>query len=274
MRTAIRSCLFVIVLCACKKGPGHLPVPSDRASAPPPTDLRPPADVQTTPSGLRTKVLRAGGGHEHPEPQDLVEVHFTGWKSDGAQFDSSYVRNAPNQFTVGETIKGWSDGVQLMVVGEKRRIWVPPQLAYGDKPPARVPAGALVFDLELLRIIKRPRPQPAPPDLATPPLRKTNTGLAYRVLTKGTGKQHPGPTSLVELQYTGWGPDGRMLDSTVATGRPARMQLNMAGPGWTEALRLMVAGEKTRFWIPPSMTAQMGISARSAVYDVELIGIQ
>jgi len=77
----------------------------------------------------------------------------------------------------------------------------------------------------------------------------------------------------VEVHYTGWGPDGRMLDSSVVRGHPARMQLRSAGPGWTEALRLMVAGEKTRFWIPASLAAQMGTSAPTAVYDVELVAI-
>lgn len=235
--------------------------------------VTPPADAQTTASGLRTKVLRTGTGREHPEPQDLVEIHFTGWRSDGTRFDSSYERHAPNQFTVGETIKGWSEGLQLMVVGEKRRVWVPPALAYGDKPPATVPAGPLVFDLELLQIIKRPRPLPAPLDLDSPPVPRTKSGLAYRVLTNGTGKEHPGPTNIVEMHYTGWGPDGRMLDSSVVRGQPMRMPMKMAGPGWTEALRLMVAGEKARFWIPPAMTARMGVSAPSAVYDVELLAV-
>jgi FKBP-type peptidyl-prolyl cis-trans isomerase len=227
-----------------------------------------------SPSGLRSQVMTPGTGSEHPEPQDLVEVHYTGWKSDGTQFDSSRERNAPTQFTVEGAIKGWSEGVQLMVVGEKRRLWVPPALAYGDKPPTdRAPAGALVFDLELLKILKRPRPLAPPADLATPPAQKTKSGLAYRVLSKGTGKQHPKATSLVEVHYTGWGPDGKMLDSSVVRGQPTRMQLQSAGKGWTEALRLMVAGEKTRFWIPPALTSDMGAPASSAVYDVELVAI-
>jgi FKBP-type peptidyl-prolyl cis-trans isomerase len=272
MRIALGSCLLALLLGACKR---EAPPPPPTPAAPKPTlDLTAPAGAETSASGLRSQVLEPGTGKEHPEPQDLVEVHYTGWKSDGTQFDSSRERNAPAQFTVDGAIKGWSEGVQRMVVGEKRRLWVPPALAYGDKPPTdRAPAGALVFDLELLKILKRPAPLPAPADLGAPPAQKTRSGLAYRVLAKGTGKQHPKATSLVELHYTGWGPDGKMVDSSVVRGQVAKMQLQAAGPGWTEALRLMVAGEKARFWIPASLTTAMGAPAPNSVYDVELLAI-
>jgi FKBP-type peptidyl-prolyl cis-trans isomerase len=266
MSRALGLIAVAVISSACKE---HA-----RPASAPANDLAPPADAPVTPSGLRSKVLKAGTGTAHPEPQDLVEVHYTGWKSDGTKFDSSRDRNAPAQFTVEGAIKGWSEGVQQMVIGETRRLWVPAALAYGDAPPqGRAPAGPLVFDLELLKIIKQPRPLPPPPDLATPSEKRTKSGLAYKVLAPGSGRQHPKPDSLVEVHYTGWGPDGRMLDSSVVRGQPARMQLKSAGPGWTEALRLMVAGEKTRFWIPASLAAQMGTSAPSAVYDVELVAI-
>jgi FKBP-type peptidyl-prolyl cis-trans isomerase len=270
---ALRCCLAVALVGACRRAPPPPPAPAATPPARAVIDVSVPTDATVTASGLRTKVLRPGTGGEHPEPQDLVEIHFTGWANDGTRFDSSRDRNAPNQFVVEQTIKGWSEGVQLMVVGEQRRIWVPPALAYGDRPPPTVPPGPLVFDLELLKILKRPRPLPAPDDLASPAPRKTKSGLAYRVLARGTGTRHPGPGSVVEMHYTGWGPDGQMLDSSVVRGHPIRMQLQNAGLGWAEALRLMVTGEKTRFWIPPSMIAQMGVSAPSAVYDVELIAI-
>jgi FKBP-type peptidyl-prolyl cis-trans isomerase len=161
-----------------------------------------------------------------------------------------------------------------MVVGEKRRLWVPAALAYGDKPGERAPAGPLVFDLELLKIIPRPRPLPPPPDLATPPAQRTKSGLASRLLAKGTGKRHPTADSFVEFQYTGWGGDGRMLDSSVVRGQPSRMQLRTAGPAWTEALGLMVAGEKRRFWVAGPLARQMGALSPTAVYDVELVSVR
>jgi FKBP-type peptidyl-prolyl cis-trans isomerase len=272
MRPAARSCVVAVVLFACTRAPApsqdRPPVPSRNS------ELAPPPGLQPSASGLRSVVLQSGTGAKHPQPHDLVEIHFTGWKSDGAQFDSSYERNAPNQFVVEESIKGWSEAIQSMVVGEKRRVWVPPSLAYGDKPNDRLPPGPLVFDLELLRLIERPKPLPAPADLDTPAPQKTRSGLAYRVLTKGSGTRHPGPDSVVEVHYTGWGPDGRMLDSSVVRGQPTRIQLRNAGKGWSEALRPMVEGQKTRFWIPPSLTTSMGISAPHAVYDVQLIAIR
>jgi len=264
---SVRPWLVAVILSACK---ARQPAPPD---AGPVIDPSPPADVEASPSGLKSKVLRPGTGTEHPEPQDLVEVHYTGWKSDGTRFDSSRERNAPAQFAVDGAIKGWSEGVQKMVVGEQRRLWVPPALAYGEHPPDRAPPGPLVFDLELLKITRRPRPLPAPPDLASPPAQKTKSGLAYRVLQKGTGKQHPGPQSQVEVHYTGWAPDGRMLDSSIERGQPMKMQLATAGKGWTEALGLMVAGEKTRFWIPAELALLMGASVPNMVYDVELIAV-
>jgi FKBP-type peptidyl-prolyl cis-trans isomerase len=274
MCLAARSCLVAVVLCACSRAPAPAPAPAEaKRPAPATNDVRPPPDLQPTPSGLRSVVLRRGTGDRHPQPHDLVEIHFTGWRGDGTEFDSSYGRNAPNQFVVQESIKGWSEALQSMVVGEKRRVWVPPSLAYGDKPNDRLPPGLLVFDLELLKLMERPKPLPAPADLEAPPPKKTASGLAYRVLTKGTGRRHPGPDSVVEVHYTGWGPDGRMLDSSVVRGQPMRMQLNNAGKAWIDALRPMVEGQKTRFWIPPAMTTSMGISAPRAVYDVELIAI-
>lgn len=265
---SVRPWLVAVILSACK---GQAP-PAQRASPPKP-DLSPPADVESSPSGLRSKVLKPGSGTEHPEPQDLVEVHYTGWGSDGTQFDSSRERNAPAQFTVDGAIKGWSEGVQKMVVGEQRRLWVPAALAYGEHAPPRGPPGPLVFDLELLKIIKRPRPLPAPPDLTSPPAQKTPSGLPYRVLEKGTGKKHPGPGNVVDVHYTGWAPDGRMLVSTVVGGQPVKMQIQSSGSGWAEPLRLMVPGEKRRFWIPPSLVTQMGAELPNMVYDVQLLAI-
>jgi FKBP-type peptidyl-prolyl cis-trans isomerase len=263
---SVALCLVAVISCR-----GQQPAaPSDASRV---VDLSPPADAEVSPSGLRSKVLKAGTGKNYPEPQDLVEVHYTGWKSDGTKFDSSRDRNAPAQFTVDGAIKGWSEGVQKMVVGEQRRLWVPPALAYGQHPPDRAPAGPLVFDLELLKIVKRPPALPAPPDLGSPPAQKTKSGLAYKVLQKGTGTQHPAPNNQVEVHYTGWAPDGRMLDSSVVRGQPMKMQLATAGKGWSEALGMMVAGEKVRFWIPPALAVQMGASVPNMVYDVELIAV-
>ena len=125
-----------------KPAPAPLPAPPDVAA--------PPKDATTLPSGLAFKVLQPGTGTTKPATSDLVTVHYTGWTTDGKMFDSSYSRNAPSSFPLDRVIKGWGEGVQLMVVGEKTRFWIPQNIAY--KGQAGSPAGMLVFDVELIAI--------------------------------------------------------------------------------------------------------------------------
>ena len=111
----------------------------------------PPADAETTQSGLATKVLSPGKGTVHPKATDTVGGDYTGWTTDGAMFDSSVQRGEPAQFPLNHVIAGWTEGLQLMVEGEKRRLWIPQDLAYRGQPGA--PAGMLVFDVELIAIV-------------------------------------------------------------------------------------------------------------------------
>ena len=127
---------------ACKLKEEGFPAPADVAA--------PPADALRTPSGIASKVLIVGLGSFHPKPDSTVTVHYTGWTTDGKMFDSSYQRGEPTSFALNEVIPGWTQGVQLMVVGEKRRFWIPGRLAY-DGVPDR-PQGMLVFEIELLDI--------------------------------------------------------------------------------------------------------------------------
>ena len=116
-----------------------------------------PGDAVKTASGLATKVLRPGTGTEHPKPADTVTVHYAGWTTDGKLLDSSYGRGTPTTYVLNKFIPGWIEGLQLMVPGEMRRMWIPEELAYKGRPGR--PAGMLVFDVELLSI----EPAPAPP---------------------------------------------------------------------------------------------------------------
>ena len=105
-------------------------------------------------SGLQYKVIKEGGA-DHPGPTESVTVHYEGKLLDGTVFDSSYSRNEPATFPLDAVIKGWTEGVQLMVVGEKRRFWIPASIGYGDRGGGGglIPGGAmLVFDIELLGI--------------------------------------------------------------------------------------------------------------------------
>src|SRR5687767_8533277 len=116
----------------------------------PPDVAAPPADALTTSSGLATKVLTPGTGAARPRKDSRVRVHYTGWTTDGKMFDSSVARNEPISFGLDRVIAGWTEGVQLMVEGETRRLWIPEGLAY--RGAAGAPKGMLVFDVELIKI--------------------------------------------------------------------------------------------------------------------------
>jgi len=112
----------------------------------------PPADAQKTASGLASKVMKPGDGKAKPGPTSVVTVHYTGWTTDGKGFDSSVARGRPATFPLNRVIPGWTEALQLMTVGEERRVWIPENLAYKGRPGR--PAGMLVFDVELLEIKK------------------------------------------------------------------------------------------------------------------------
>jgi FKBP-type peptidyl-prolyl cis-trans isomerase len=258
--------------------PAPTPPPPNPDDIPAPPDVKaPPADAQKTASGLASKVLKPGEGKEHPTAADSVQVHYTGWTTDGRMFDSSVKRGQPARFPLGNVIKGWTEGVQLMVVGEKRRFWIPANLAYGENAGGGRPSGLLVFDVELLGITSAPK---VPEDVAAAPksAKKTKSGIAYRVLKKGTGKKHPTADNTVEVHYSGWTTDGKMFDSSVSRGMPATFPLKDVIPGWTEGVQLMVEGEKTRFWIPGNLaydnSPRPGAPKGTLVFDIELLSIK
>jgi peptidylprolyl isomerase len=94
--------------------------------------------------------LKPGTGATHPSSSSRVTVHYTGWTTDGKMFDSSVERGQPATFGLNQVIAGWTEGVQLMVEGEKTRFWIPQEQAYKGQPG--MPRGMLVFDVELLKI--------------------------------------------------------------------------------------------------------------------------
>ncbi len=238
-----------------------------------------PSDAEVTASGLASRVLTAGTGIESPAAADTVTVHYSGWTTDGNLFDSSVERGEPTSFPLNRVIKGWTEGLQLMVLGEKRRFWIPADLAYGENPGGGRPGGLLVFDVELLGIEKAPEPPKVPEDVAAIPesAEVRDSGLASRRLSDGTGSTHPTKADMVTVHYSGWTTDGEMFDSSLMRGAPATFGLGQVIPGWTEGLQLMVEGEKRRFWIPAKLAygenPQGGAPAGTLVFDVELIKI-
>ncbi len=279
----MRSSLFLLLLlsaCGPMKPPEGMVSPTlapgleQAAAIPAPADVAaPPRAARTTDSGLATAVLRPGSGGERPGPADKVLVHYTGWTTDGEMFDSSITRGKPATFPLTSVIAGFAEGLQLMTVGEQRRLWIPEELAYQGKPNR--PAGMLVFDIELLDIISPP-PAPEHLDPPHPDAQTSPTGLVSMVLRPGIGAKHPSATSFVTVHYSGWTTDGVMFDSSLMRGAPASFPLDRVIAGWTEGVQQMVIGEVRRFWIPPELGYhdKPGRPQGVMVFDVELLDFE
>ncbi|VAW58214.1 FKBP-type peptidyl-prolyl cis-trans isomerase FklB [hydrothermal vent metagenome] len=117
------------------------------------TENKAKTGITTTDSGLQYKVITAGTGAT-PKATDTVVTHYKGTLIDGTEFDSSYKRDAPATFPVNGVIKGWTEALQLMKVGDKWQLFIPSELAYGDRGAGKDigPGQMLIFDIELLEI--------------------------------------------------------------------------------------------------------------------------
>jgi peptidylprolyl isomerase len=143
---AVAACLPFLFLAGCASDEGStelepIPAPADVAG--------PPGDAIRTGSGLAYKVLLEGTGAT-PAIDDRVNVHYTGWTTDGVMFDSSVARGESATFPVNGVIDGWVEGLQLMKEGGEHRLWIPEILAY--RGVSGRPAGMLVFDVELITV--------------------------------------------------------------------------------------------------------------------------
>jgi FKBP-type peptidyl-prolyl cis-trans isomerase len=285
-----RPSSFVVptLLAALLTGPVAVSQPIEPLGRARPTPPEAPADVAapppqatTTPSGLTWKLLSKGKGKTSPGPHDKVSIIFTGWTPAGAVLASSIPDGEPATFLMDDLIKGLSEALRAMGTGESRRLWIPASLATSGGPKHRGPAGPSVFDVELVDFVKMPDPISVAEDLAAPPAeaKRTPSGLAYRVLRQGKGKNHPTAESTVEVHYSGWTLDGKMFDSSVQRGKPTSFPLNAVIKGWTEGVQLMVVGDKMRFWIPSALAygdkpSRSGAPAGPLVFDVELMSIK
>ena len=241
----------------------------------PPADLKqPPADAVKRPNGLVSKTIKPSSNPEKAAATDVVTVNYIGWSSDGKMFDSTHSRGNPSTFPLTRVMAGWRECVTDMAINESRRCWIPQDLAY--KGQAGRPTGTVVFDIELLD--RRQNPTIAPTDVKEIPEDATRTpsGLAYRILRRGSGTRRPTQFSRVNVNYTGWTTDGKMFDSTVARNQPATLSLDDVIRGWTEGVQLMVEGERRRFWVPQDLAykGEAGSPRGMLVFDIELIKIE
>jgi FKBP-type peptidyl-prolyl cis-trans isomerase len=218
--------------------------PADNMPETPADVAAPPADALKTDSGLHHKILTEGNGESKPLATDTVTVHYSGWTTDGELFDSSVKRGEPTSFPLNGVIKGWTEGLQLMVEGEKRRFWIPADLAYGENPGGGRPGGMLVFDVELISIKQAPKP---PADAE-----KTAGGVSYEIIEKGSGSEKPGASDIVTFHITISSMEGQMLQDSRTQPQPPSVPLDSPGlpKELVENLGDMVVGEKRKCWLP------------------------
>lgn len=149
--TMAGAAVLLFTSCSKKTEPVVEPEPEVTTEAAPPA-----ADnaTKTTESGLKYTVLKEGSGTVHPKVTDTVTVHYHGTLLNGTVFDSSVNRGQPTSFPLNRVIPGWTEGVQLMKVGDKFKFEIPANLAYGanSPSPAIPPNSTLVFEVELLGI--------------------------------------------------------------------------------------------------------------------------
>lgn len=220
-----------------------------------------PADAIKTESGLASKVLQAGTGDKKPTTADTVTVHYSGWTTDGNMFDSSSKGGEPISFPLGQVIAGWTEGLQLMVVGEKRRFWIPEDLAYGPVVPgSNRPGGMLCFDVELLGIKEAPKP---PADAE-----KTEGGVAYKIIKEGTGEK-PAADQVITFHFTGKTMEDQMVQDSRTQPTPPTVPLDKLPKELSEIFTEMKVGEQRKCWLPePSMPGGF------IVADIELISFK
>jgi peptidylprolyl isomerase len=135
----------------------NLTVLGEKSPVETPADLTPPASATRTASGLAYQVLKAGPGGARPSLASTIDIHYSGWTSDGRLFDSSVLREERAVFPLQQLIPGWQEGLQLMAPGDTFRFWIPGPLAY-DTPMAapNTPKGTLVFDVTLFAFTTPP----------------------------------------------------------------------------------------------------------------------
>ena len=222
-------------------------VPSVWADGPTLDEIKnPPPEAERHASGLVSLKLKDGTGTRHPDPNDVVQAHFTGWTPEGEVFRTT-VGEKPGSFPLDKVFPGWSEGMQLMVEGEKRRLWVPAHL--GPQNPKSGPKGAAVFDVELLAIMDMPD---APKHLKEPDpkAKRLPSGTSTLQVEAGKGGQRPGSSGRVLLHYTLWNQNGKTVDSTFSRNRPTAFMLDRVMPAFSEAIQEMTLGEKRYLWIP------------------------
>jgi peptidylprolyl isomerase len=265
---SLRTRLLVLLLCA----PG-LALAVDPIRPPQPLAAPPPQAIETA-SGMSYIVLKPAPDPNRFFSGEWVEYRADVWSSDGVTRASSR-ESGPQVATVRRLAAeqpGFARAILSTPVGETRRWWIQPERLLPGYPG--MPNLLHVVDLT---VVGEKNPVQVPADVAAPPAdaMRTSTGLAYKVLSRGSGGGSPTPGSEIVIHYSGWTTDGRLFDSSVARDQRAVFRLDQLIQGWQEGLLLMSRGDSFRFWIPGHLAYDMqppspGSPRGMLVFDVTL----
>jgi FKBP-type peptidyl-prolyl cis-trans isomerase len=255
-----------------------------------------------TDSGLLFFSEKEGTGAS-PKPTDMVKVNYAGTLESGLEFDSSYKRGQPAEFPLNGVVPCWTEALQKMKVGGKAKIVCPSELAYGDRgSPPVIPGGAaLVFEVELLDIVKAETVRAAAENAAKEQekstkkeekdaakflakmakekgAQKTESGLIYFSEKEGSGAA-PKATDTVKVNYEGRLTNGTVFDASSQHGGAATFPLNQVIPCWTEGVQKIKVGGKAKLVCPSAIAyGERGApplipGGATLVFEVELLDI-
>lgn len=224
------------------------------------------ADIQTTDSGLQYIVLRSSDGSgEKPGLNDRATVHYDGRLAvDGSKFDSSYDRGSPATFGVTQVIPGWTEALQLMKPGDDWMVYLPSEIAYGERGTPGGPIGPnadLVFRVNLVETVKDTTPgadifdQNLPWDPDRTDIKTLENGLQYVALKTGdSGQNSPTIEDQVSQQFEiRLASNGRRIDSTFAGAGAQTLAVGSVIPGWSAALQAMRPGDDWLCYLPAEL---------------------
>jgi peptidylprolyl isomerase len=237
-------------------------------------------DTIALPSGLKYIIVNKGKGIKVDSGM-TVKVHYTGFFEDGKIFDSSVERGEAIEIPIGKgkVIKGWDEGITKLHVGDKAKLFIPYQLAYGETARGPIPAKSnLIFDVEVINAVEVAKVEAY--DVKGKDTLTTASGLQYIVVKEGTGVQATAGKT-VKVNYTGYFTSGAIFDSSVERNDPFSFALGKGNviAGWDEGVALMKVGEKVRLIIPYTLGYGANdygpIPGKSTlIFDVELLDVK
>jgi peptidylprolyl isomerase len=240
---------------------------------PAPKPLSAPAQAIGLVDGMSYVVSKPAPAGAKTISAEFVEYRLSAWSADGktrlnGQADG--VQMKPVRL-LAQSWPALARALLLTPIGETRRWWFSAERMRGAWPGSETQAHVLE-----LTVLGNADPVPVPPDVGAPPpdVTVTASGLAYRILKRGTRNDHPAADGVIEIDYSGWTRDGKLFDSSVHRGERARFPLKGLIAGWQEGLQLMSPGDSFRFWIPGRLAYdgidRPGTPKGMLVFDVTL----